>query len=175
MKRRILGLLATACAALVLTADTGVGQTRDTEHTLKLDDPSAPGTANFADLAWLVGSWEGAAFGGRIEETWTPPSGGTMMGVFKHLADDEVTFYEFLLFEQEGETISLKLKHFTPELVGWEQPEDFVTFRLVRVESDALFFQGLTFRKTGPDSLEIYLALSQDGVRTEEHMEMTAR
>lgn len=163
--------LTALCLVLVgggATVAAASGQTPNTEHTLALDDPSRPGTATFADLAWLVGSFEGEAFGGRVEETWNPPSAGTMMGMFKLILDDGVSFYEFMLMEREGETTTLKLKHFTDAFVGWEEPDDFIRFPLVRAAPDTLYFHGLTFRREAGGGFTTYLALRQDGVLREE-------
>jgi hypothetical protein len=87
-----------------------------------------------------------------------------MMGMYRLVkrgddGKDAVTFYEFLTFvEQEG-TIVLKLKHFNADLTGWEEKDRFVTFRLVRVTPDAVYLDGLTFRRDAPDRLSIFLAL----------------
>ena len=35
------------------------------------------------NLNWMVGHWQGEAFGGVCEEIWSPPSGGSMTGTFK--------------------------------------------------------------------------------------------
>jgi hypothetical protein len=44
-------------------------------------------------------------------------------------------------------------------MTGWEEKNDFVRFRLAKIEPDAIYFSGLTFRRVNPDLIEGYLAL----------------
>ncbi|MEP5610965.1 MAG: DUF6265 family protein [Cyclobacteriaceae bacterium] len=119
------------------------------------------------DYAWLAGSWTGDGFGGTSEEMWSPPSAdGTMMGVYRHhKGDGSLNFYEFLVLDKDG----IRLKHFTPELVGWETKEKFVTFEMVDFTKDKIEMKGLVFERKSDDELEIQLKLrySEDRVETE--------
>jgi hypothetical protein len=65
------------------------------------------------------------------------------------------------------------VKHFTADFTGWEQPDRFVTFRLARLTADAVYFDGLTFQREGPDRMTIYLAMRAQGVLREEVFRMT--
>lgn len=118
------------------------------------------------DYAWLAGSWVGDGFGGHSEEIWSPPSSdGTMMGVYRHhKADGSLNFYEFLVLDETG----LRLKHFTPELVGWETKEDYVTFEMVDYSPDKIELKGLVFERKSETEMEIRLRLRRgDQVETE--------
>ncbi len=118
------------------------------------------------DYSWLVGSWVGDGFGGVSEEMWSPPSeDGTMMGVYRHhKGDGSLNFYEFLVLDESG----LKLKHFTPDLVGWETKEDFVTFEMVDYTKDKIELKGLVFERKSDSEMEIRLRLKyQDRIETE--------
>ncbi len=118
------------------------------------------------DYSWLVGSWVGDGFGGTSEEMWSPPSDdGTMMGVYRHhKGDGSLNFYEFLVLDETG----LRLKHFTPDLVGWETKEDFVTFEMVDFSKDKIELKGLVFERKSENELEIRLRLRySDRVETE--------
>jgi hypothetical protein len=137
--------------------------------------PSPP--AALRDLAWLAGDWHGTGLGGQTDEAWSAPAGGAMMGMFRLVRDGKVVFYEFLtLVEHEG-SLLLKLKHFNPDLTGWEEKANFVTFRLLKTTPDAAYFGGLTFRRAGADRLEIFLALrdSATGTLREERFALTRR
>jgi hypothetical protein len=65
-------------------------------------------------------------------------------------------------------SLALKLKHFNPDLTGWEDKDRFVTFPLVKLGQKEAFFSGLTFRLVADGKLEIFLALQQNGKVREE-------
>jgi hypothetical protein len=112
-----------------------------------------------ADLAWLAGVWTGEGFGGQIDEVWSAPGGGAMVGYFRLVKDGKPVFYEILtLVESEG-SVEMRLKHVNPDMTGWEEKDRFVTFRLVQHDATGAYFSGLTFRRVSPDLMEGYLAL----------------
>lgn len=118
------------------------------------------------DYAWLAGRWTGDGFGGSSEEIWSPPSAdGTMMGVYRHhKADGTLNFYEFMVLDKAG----LRLKHFTPGLVGWEAKEDFVTFEMTGHDNDIIELKGLVFERKSETEMEIRLQLKYgENVETE--------
>ncbi len=151
-------------------AEPASTQSRRTEHTLKLDDPANRPSATIDQLAWLTGTWEGDAFGGRFEEHWSAPSVGTMAGTWKLIQDDAVSFYEFAVFVEEEGSLALKLKHFNADMTGWEEKEDYVTFPLVEITDEGAFFSGLSYRRQGPDRVLVHLALRRRGELIEEEM-----
>jgi hypothetical protein len=141
--------------------------------TAPAEVPSPPATLR--DMIWFTGRWTGAGLGGTCEEAWSEPAGGAMMGMFRLVKEGKVVFYEFLTLVEHDGSLLLKLKHFNPDLTGWEEKADFVKFRLLKIESEAVYFQGLTFKRVGRDKLEIFLALRNrtDGTVREERFEMT--
>ena len=155
--------------ALLLLALTGVAdaQSARTEHTFRLDDPDARPPGTFEDAAWLVGSWSGPAFGAMAEEVWSPPSAGSMVGMFKVYKDDTVLFYELIVLVEEEGSLSIKVKHFNADFTAWETKDDYVRFRLVSVEEDALHFTGLSFYRITDDEVHVYIALTENGETTE--------
>ena len=139
-----------------------------TTHTYRLADGAARPAASLEDAAFLVGAWEGEAFGGQFEEVWNPPSAGSMVGLFKLFDEDGVAFYEIMLITVEDGTLSLKVKHFNADFTAWEEKADFVDFRLVKVEDDALHFGGLSFYRRGADAMDAYIVMRRgDEVREE--------
>lgn len=125
--------------------------------------------ATLADLRMLVGHWRGAFLGGTGELVWLPPAGGTMVGVFRLYRADAVVFYEILTAVEDQGNVSLRLKHFHSDLKGWEGQDDAVTFRLVRAERDAVWFDGLSYRRFPDGTLRGILDLrSKDGHVREE-------
>ena len=110
--------------------------------------------------AWLAGTWVGDGFGGTSEEVWSQPSeDGTMMGVYRHhKGDGSLNFYEFLTLDETG----MKLKHFTPDLVSWEEKEDFVHFEVIEFTETKIVLKGLSFELKSENEMEIRLDL-KDG------------
>ena len=163
-----------AFIVLALTALAGGAQARQeqgsTPNTLKLAEGAPRPAARVGDLAWLEGRWTGEGLGGRIEETWSSPDGGAMVGYFRLVKDGKPVFYEILtLIEVEG-SVEMRLKHVNPDMTGWEEKKDFVTFKLVKHDATGAYFSGLTFRRVNPDLMEGYLALRNrsDGTVREE-------
>jgi hypothetical protein len=89
--------------------------------------PAAP--LRVADLAWLAGAWRGTLGGAAIEEHWSAPAGGEMVGTFRW--DREPPLYELLVLADAPEGAVMRLRHFGPGLVAWEEKEGAVVFRPV--------------------------------------------
>jgi len=116
---------------------------------------NASNAQTIADFAWLAGSWKGDGLGGLSEESWSPASGNTMMGMYKHTKEGEVTFYEFMLIVQEQSGFVMKIKHFSPDMTGWEEKDKSVTFPLVRVSPTEIIFDGLEIEKKSENELQL--------------------
>ena len=78
-------LLATA----LVTGGAALAAELRTEHTYALADGEKRPAATLEDASFLVGSWTGTAFGERMEESWSAPTGGSMVGTFKLFNGDE--------------------------------------------------------------------------------------
>ena len=165
---RTVFIVAIACLCFIASHEAAMAQSQRTEHTYKLDNSESRPAASLNDVAWLVGSWAGDAFGSRFEETWNPPSAGSMIGFFKLFDDDQVVFYELLLLVEEEGSLSLKVKHFNADFTAWEDKADYVTFRFIRLDEDAVHFSGISFYRIDDDTLHGYLVLrSGEQVREE--------
>jgi hypothetical protein len=142
-----------------------------TPNTLRLAEGAPRPAAKVADLAWLAGRWIGEGLGGQAEETWSEPAAGAMVGYFRLVREGKPVFYEIMtLVEAEG-SVEMRLKHVNPDMTGWEEKNDFVTFKLVKHEGTTAHFSGLTLRRSG-DALEIFLALRSGGTVREEKFTM---
>lgn len=121
---------------------------------------------NINDYSWLVGSWTGDGFGGISHETWAEPVNGTMMGMYRHInAEGELVFYEFLLLDETG----MRLKHFNPDLTGWEEKEDMTTFEMISYSKDKIEMKGLILEKKSDTEMVISLKMTRNG---ESHTEV---
>lgn len=149
--------------ALLFVAALTATAAAQTANTLTLAEGESSPPATIEDMSFLVGHWQGDGMGGFNEEVWGQPLGGSMLGLFRHLQNDESSFSEIMQIAEEDGTLALRLKHFNPDLTGWEEKDDMVTFPLVRIdEGEAAYFHGLTYKLTSEDELTIYLALHND-------------
>lgn len=130
-----------------------------------LDENQEAGKGNVSELEWLAGFWTGTGFGGQCEEVWMPPVDGNMIGTFRFWSEGKLIFSEFMNVVQEGETFSLKLKHFNPDLSPWEEKEEWTIFPLVSTGENSVYFHGLTMQRTG-NKINLSLAITEDGKRT---------
>lgn len=114
------------------------------------------------NIAWLSGTWYGEAFGGQTEEIWSAPSGGSMMASFKLINDGKVTFYEIEVIREIENTLILQLKHFGPDLKGWETKDETVDFPLKEITKTKVVFEGMTFEKVSDNEMDIYVDIKND-------------
>ena len=138
-----LSALVAVCSAATLSA-----------HETRLGDEgfvSPPAT--LAQMDWLVGQWTGKGIGGApAMESWLPPAGGVMVGTFvQENADGGLMFTEHMYLMTDGETLTLRLKHFNADLTGWEEKDDMLSFRLVALGPCAAYFNALTLRCADPE------------------------
>ena len=148
-------------------------QVKSTENTLKLAEGQTGGKATLADMAWLAGNWTGEGLGGMSEELWSKPAGGAMMGTYRLIKDGKPVFYEMCWIVEQGDTILVRLKHFNPDLTGWEEKDKTVDFRFVKKDGNRIYFSGLTFERVNDSELKIYLAIRhRDGNVKEEIFKM---
>lgn len=143
----------------LLWFQAGVAQSSFTDNTLKLTEPQPP--ARISDVAWINGYWTGKAFGGECEEIWSEPLGNSMTGSFKLVKDGKTSFFELLSIIEENQSLILRLKHFGPSLIGWEEKDKAVEFPLVKIEEDKAFFEGMTFQRKDRDHITVFLANEQ--------------
>ncbi|NNE68504.1 MAG: hypothetical protein HKN33_18195 [Pyrinomonadaceae bacterium] len=144
------------CIALSIAASA---QQKLTENTLRMEKDKKGESATVADMEWIAGNWGGKALGGNVHEVWTKTDSGQLMGMFSLEQKDKPVFYEFLIFTVEDGQLLLKLKHFNPDLTGWEEKDKFVTFRFIKRDGKRFYFSGLTFENTSENETNIYLAL----------------
>ena len=142
-----------------------------TEHTYRLAEGEPRPQASLDEAAWLAGSWTGTAFGKQFEAVWNPPSQGSMVGLFKLFDDQGIAFYELLLLTvDEAGSLSLKVKHFNPDFIAWEEKDDYVNFRLAKVAEDELHFSGMSFYRRSNDHIDGYIVMRNGEQVTEHHL-----
>jgi hypothetical protein len=53
----------------------------------------------------------------------------------------------------------MRLKHFNSDLTGWEKKDDVITFPFVNMTDNELQLEGITYRSTSVDSLQIEMSI----------------
>ncbi len=115
------------------------------------------------NIAWISGTWHGEAFGGKTEEIWSEPSGGSMMATFKLVADGKVQFYEIEIIREVENSLVLQLKHFNNDLKGWETKDETVDFPLKYITETEAVFEGMSFEKISDNKMNIYVDIKDNG------------
>ena len=91
-----------------------------------------------------------------------------MMFVFRLVSDNKVQFYEIGGIRQAGETLILQLKHFHGDFKGWENKDETVDFKLVKIEDKRVHFDGFTIEKISDNEINMYVVIGQkDGSEQE--------
>ena len=125
-----------------------------------------------ADLSWFQGTWIGQHGTDQIEEDWSDPAGNALTGMFRWIHAGHVRFYELCTIEPNGAEVILRIKHFSPGLIGWEEKDHSVEFLLVR-QSDhtAVFYQQnverpkwMIYRLEEPNTLIAYFEIEDEAV-----------
>lgn len=137
-------------------------------NVLKFTDGMISPSATLEDISWISGYWRGEAFGGITEEIWSDPLGNSMMFSFKLVVNEKVKFYELGGITQIGSTLLMQLKHFNDDFKGWEEKEETVDFKLVKIEKDKVYFDELTFEKISDSEINVYVVVSNKDGSSEE-------
>ena len=150
----------------LLLAATALGA----QETRVASEGHVPPPATLAEAAWLVGDWVGTGIGGaQASEVWLPPTGPTMVGLFvQEKPDGAIMFTEHMYLSEEAGSLMVKLKHFNPDLTGWEDKDGMVRFRLLAIEPCAAYFASLTYRCDGDDGLLVAVRMKSEGDKVNE-------
>ena len=91
-----------------------------------------------------------------------------MMGMFRLVRDGKVSFYEMLTIAETDGSLTMRLKHFHPDMKGWEQKDEVREFRLVRADEKGAWFEGMTLQRDGSDRIVAVVAIrAKDGSLSE--------
>ena len=109
-------------------------------------------TARVTQLAWLSGCWEQAAGSRLVEEQWTRPRGGRMLGAGRTVRGDTLVEYEQTrIFERGGRLVygANPSGQAPAEFESIELSDSSVTFENPTHD----FPQRVIYRRHGADSL----------------------
>ncbi len=136
-------------------------------NTLTYSDTTGSPKADLSNIQWIEGHWKGEALGGITEEVWTPPHGGSMMCAFKLVVNSKVKFYQIVTITEEDSSLILRLKHFHSDLKGWEEKNETIDFKLVKVSENKVYFDGFTFEQISDNEINIYVVFQNEGEKRE--------
>jgi Domain of unknown function (DUF6265) len=80
-------------------------------------------------MSWMAGAWETRGTTPYVEELWTRPAGGAMLGISRAIKDNNMVEFEFLRIEARADGI-----FYMPQLSG-KPPVDFKFMRTVNNEA----------------------------------------
>lgn len=148
---------------MTLQAET-VELEKNTEYLAQ--DASSP-SSTIEGVSWISGYWQGEIWGGQFEEIWSQPLAGSMMASFKFTEDNQVKFYELMTISEHQGSLRLQLKHFSRDLTGWEEKDQSMDFKLVRLTDSSAYFEGYTYKLINQNEMHVYLVIDNDGKKQE--------
>lgn len=86
------------------------------------------------DVAWMAGDWQTPPGGRRqVDEHWTAPAGGAMMGVSRTVTGDKMTEFEYLRIVERADGV-FYIAHPNARTPGTE-------FKLTKATADQAIFE----------------------------------
>jgi len=145
--------------------------------------PTTPLPADSLEqLNWVSGAWIEDTPLRRCEEIWSTVDAHTLMGMFRWISDDDVSFYEFMVIKVTDAGAELHVKHFHPTLVAWEEKERFQAFILTEIAANRAVFAAvqdpeesevtggwLTYELTDRNHLEVCIIEANENVKLTFH------
>jgi hypothetical protein len=95
-------------------------------------DVAASQSAGIQRAAWLQGCWEMSTPGRSVEEIWTTPKGGSMIGVSRTIRDGTLAEYEMILLREAGDRLAFE---------AHPSGQPAATFLSTRVTASELVFE----------------------------------
>jgi hypothetical protein len=90
-----------------------------------------------------------------------------MMASFKFIENNQVKFYELITISEHQSSLLLQLKHFGQDLTGWEEKDQSMDFKLVRLTHNAAYFEGYTNKLINPNKMHVCVVVDNDGEKRE--------
>jgi len=90
-----------------------------------------------------------------------------MMASFKFIQDNQVRFYELMAISEHKGSLILRLKHFGRDLIGWEEKDQSMDFKLVRFTKTSAYFEGYTYNLVNQNEMHVYVVIDNDGEKQE--------
>lgn len=117
--------------------------------------PKHPLLATVEDLSWIAGHWQGTVGNDEVEEVWTRPSHGSLLGMFRWFRAGEIRVIEIITIANFEDATRMKFKHFDAALTSWEAQDETTDFVLVDAKPNLAVFlqdgraQWIVYERTG--------------------------
>lgn len=114
-------------------------------------------------LSFMSGKWVTKGEWGDMEENWSEPMGNSMMCAYRCVKEGKIVFYEFIVIEQQATGPVMKLRHFSPGSIAWEEKDKPYDYPLMYLDENVARFErpdkktSLTFERIAPDKLKVTL------------------
>ena len=114
-------------------------------------------------LSFLTGTWKTQHKWGDMTEIWSTAEGENLMCTFRCIKDNKVIFYEWIIIESSLSGPVMKLRHFNPGSIAWEDIKDPQTYHLVSSTANQCVFESadkstrISYEKVSPTNLICYL------------------
>ena len=79
--------------------------------------------AKIAEFAWMTGRWVGELGTNKLEQIFSSPEKGLIMGMFRLYDGDKTILLEFVSIRETPEGLEMRFRHFGPTLDDWEKGE----------------------------------------------------
>jgi hypothetical protein len=125
------------------------------------------------DLVWLAGCWKHEEPGFRRDEQWMRPSGGTLIGMSRSVAEGRTVEYEYLRIEVRGDRLAYVASPSGQAETAFLSIE--VTDRTAVFEAPEHDFpQRIAYERMSPGSILAWIEGDVDGVSRVVEFPMTA-
>lgn len=120
------------------------------------------GQRSLSRLSWMAGTWINTADPQGAQERWAVAPQNVLMGNSWEFPKGKAGYAEIMTIKQDGETISLLLRHFDAGLSrAWEDRDAPMLFTAASCTRDSVVFDGqgdhkgehLGYRRTGKSLL----------------------
>ena len=142
---------------LIHPGDTQSAKIGDEFKKYAGQNPSA--AARVADFALLAGHWQGKIGSAEIEEVWTAPGNGGMIGMFRLMQNGRLSMSEFMTVDETPEGAVMHMRHFAAGLKPRE--EQALVWQVVEKGNNKLLLRTgetqLRFNLESPDALTAVL------------------
>jgi predicted enzyme related to lactoylglutathione lyase len=138
------------------------------------EDPRDPYTLD--DVAFMAGTWHTEWHGSDLEEHFSRPAGGTMMGMFRWMTDGATRLTEHMVIEQRDDGVHLFLRHFNAGAEPWEQEQEGAMHmvlthaaddRCVFTDESRAFPRTITYHRSGSELVSHLEGKGEDGAKRE--------
>lgn len=129
---------------------------------------------------FLTGTWKTEHKWGDMTEIWSTVEGENLMCTFRCINDNKVIFYEWIIIESSPSGPVMKLRHFNPGSIAWEDKEHPHTYHLVSSTANQCVFESadkstrISYERVSPTNLVSYLEKKdENGKKVKETFDYT--